>query len=179
MPRKTKNQLRNLAFKSILIASLVSALPLMLYYQFNRLGFINIAKGYPPVTVSGSNALITIYGMAIAAAFAWIMSAYYSVTSLMKILRKEYSEIDEAPEIVICNKCGEAQRSGELVEGHCRKCRGDVESIDGYYDRHAKKKIEPKSQDSKKIAPGSIGKNTCVRCGEVFEDENLKNIGGT
>jgi hypothetical protein len=171
-PLRTKKQLKRSILKSVSLAAFVSVFPLLFLFQYNKFGFINIAKGYPPVTISGNNALVTIYGMALGAVFAWIIAAYFSVNCMMKILREEYSELDVASELVICNKCGEPQRYAELVGGHCRKCNGDVEDLEGYYDKHTQKTEQKPLADKITSQNCSIEMNTCIRCGETFDDKN-------
>lgn len=45
-----------------------------------------------------------------------------------------------SPEFVICPRCNTPQYAKDLVDGHCAKCAGDIEQIEGYYERHPEMK---------------------------------------
>jgi hypothetical protein len=120
-------------------------------------------------TESGPAALIPILALTVAGATSFLIALIMFIRRYTK--RGEYSEIDEAPEFVICIDCGEPQRSKELVAGHCHKCTGSVESLEGYYDRHPE--LKPVSQTP------PLQKNlqtttfiTCTKCGKSFYYED-------
>jgi len=137
-PRKTKKQLRRSAIYSLLIALMIAAFPTLYVLDYRKLGFIYTGK-MRIVTASGDEALLIIYGTAAAAAFAGLVAVYNAAKCIIRIRKGEFSEEDEAPEFVICSRCKMPQYSKDLVDGHCAKCRGNVENLEGYYDRRQKK----------------------------------------
>ncbi len=137
-PRKTRKQLKKSAINSLLIALMISAFPTLYVVECRRQGFIYTGKTHI-VTASGDEALLIIYGTAAAAAFAAFIAIYSAVKNLIMIRKGEFSKEDEAPEFVICSRCKTPQYSKDLDDGHCAKCRGDVENLEGYYNRHRKR----------------------------------------
>jgi hypothetical protein len=87
---------------------------------------------------SGPAALLPILALSVAGATSFVIALILFIRRYKK--RGECSEIDEVPEFVICTRCGESQRSNSLVAGHCHKCKGKVEALEGYYDRHPEQK---------------------------------------
>jgi hypothetical protein len=138
-PKKTKKQLKRSATYSLLIALMIAYFPTHYILDYKKQGFIYTGKARI-VTASGEEAFLIIYGTAAAAAFAALIAIYNAVKNIIKIRKGEFSEEDESPEFVICSRCKTPQYSKDLVDGHCAKCRGDVENLEGYYDRHRKKK---------------------------------------
>ena len=169
-PKKTIQQLKKSAVTSILIALMVTFFPLSLYTHFMKYGFIYTGKDRV-VTASGDVALFIIYGIAGAVAYMWVMAVYNVVRTVMKIKRGEYSEKDETPEFVICSNCGEPQLSKELMVGHCHKCTGSVESLEGYYDRHPELKPESQTTPLQETSPATTF-ITCTKCGKTFYSED-------
>lgn len=141
--KKTKKQLRWNAIITFLFVLLASTYPLTLINDYRLLGYIYTGKlrsGPDVVTATGNDALVIIYGVSATMAIVWIVTVYYVATCFKKIKRGEFSIEDESPEFVICSRCKTPQYSKELVDGHCAKCRGDVENLEGYHDRHRDEK---------------------------------------
>lgn len=171
-PLKTRKQLKKSTLFSILLALGVSIIPVTMYTDYKRYGFIYTGKGRV-FTATGEEALAIIYGIACAAFCLWIMAGYNCLRSVTKIKRGEFSEQDEAPEFVICTNCGEPQRSEDLLAGNCRKCTGNVEDVEGYYDRHPELKPQSQAIDSTKHPHASAPEfNTCTKCGKTFYKED-------
>lgn len=160
----------------MLMAFCVSIIPVTMYMDFKRYGFIYTGKGRV-FTATGDEALAIIYGIASAALCLWIMAGYNSLRSATKIKRGEYSDQDEAPEFAICTNCGEPQHSKDLLVGHCRKCTGNVEDIEGYYDRHPELKPQSQTIDSKEHPQASAPEfSTCTKCGKTFYKEDCPDL---
>jgi hypothetical protein len=133
--KKTKQQLKRTAMNALLSAVLIAVFPLIYFIDYERFGFIY--SGKPRIIkTTGTDALIIMYGSLIVAIVAALYAGYIISRCIIKIRRGDYSEIDESPDLVICKQCKEPQKAKDLVNGHCAKCSGEVEALEGYYERH-------------------------------------------
>lgn len=177
---KKKSQLQWNAISTFLFVVLASTYPLTIINDYRRLGYIYTGKlrsGPDVVTATGNDALVIIYGVSVTMAIVWIITIYYMATCFKKIRRGEYSIQDESPEFVICSNCGTPQYSKDLTAGHCAKCTGNVENLDGYYGRHPE--LAPKL-NKQSITQGekdvSSDVNTCKECGKTFYQEECPDL---
>lgn len=137
--------------------------------EYSKQGYYTNGKYH--IIVSGVDAKFA--GLTITA-ISSIFLFYFGSLIVIALYRKSRGDLDVIPELVICSKCGTPQYPKDLIAGHCPKCTGNVEDLEGYYERHTKKKTELKILHSQENSQASsIGVNTCIRCGETFSDENL------
>ena len=112
-------------------------MPLRMMRDYRSQGFIYVAKGIKgTITATGDDALVEIYGLFAVLTLMWIIAVYYLIQRGRKVFDGDLPSEIEFDEFVICTKCGTAQRSNDLIQKHCNKCRGIVDNVDGFYDRH-------------------------------------------
>jgi len=135
---KLKWKMCKSAVFSLLLTTLAFGIPLRMLSDYRNQGYIYVAKGGAKgtITATGNNALVEIYGLFAVFSLMWIIAVYYLIQRGRRILKSELPNEIEFEEVVICTKCGAAQKSKDLTNGHCNKCKGIVDNVEGFYDRH-------------------------------------------
>lgn len=120
---------------STLLTILASGMPLLMILDYKSLGYIYVGKGHVH-TAKGNDALIVIWGVSAGILIMWVFALYHLVQCGKKIWKGELETETKLHEIMICTKCGVAQKTKDLIKDHCNKCRGIVDNVEGFYDRH-------------------------------------------
>jgi len=107
-------------------------------------GYYKENKG--KIIVSGGDAEFGAWSIT---AISSIFIIYFGVLIVISLYRKSCGDNSVMPNFVICSKCRTPQYPRDLIAGHCPKCAGNVEDLEGYYERHPNlrnKRNKPKNK---------------------------------
>lgn len=123
--------IRNLS----LMGWLIILCGLLFVSQYTEYGYINTAR-WAFVPTFGKKAVL-IMCTTLSAGIFFVLWSFYLLFCRSKFSRRgEFGPAVDRPDYVICANCGEVFNGLALVANLCPKCSGQLENLEGFYDRH-------------------------------------------
>jgi hypothetical protein len=113
--------------QSVVIATGFTVVVLVVYFVQQMVGFDKMNLGATPKKFSEV--------LAEWPRFLGLGLIFFAGTFWWQVSQKE-------PEYMICSNCTETIEKGKDLSAHCTKCGGQLEDLDGFYDRHPDKRLK-------------------------------------